>query len=144
MAYSNQADISSQVGGDQNLIPFLDDSQTGTLNTSLLATLITIADAEVDGYIAPVYSTPVSPVPPKLKFCSIIFVCEELYRRRGVPKETNPYTALAERLRDDLREIGSGELNLDVNTERAFAQVSAVTRGTIYGVDGSNSPSNTM
>jgi phage gp36-like protein len=144
MAYSNQADISSQIGGDQNLIPFLDDTQTGAMNTSLLTTLIGIADAEINGYISSVYEVPVSPVPDKLKFCSIVFVCEMLYQRRLTPDEKNPWKRLADTLRDDLRKIGAGELNLDVNVARAFAQAAAVTRGTIYGSAGSNSPANTM
>ncbi len=144
MAYCTFTDLANRLGGMQNLIPFTDDTGTGQLDSNVLDGIISQADSEIDGYIGAVYSTPVSPVVPKLRTCSIVFSCEMLFQRRLAPGEKNLYTDEATRLRDDLRRIGEGELNLDVNAQRAFAQVSAVTRSTIYGADGSNSPANTM
>lgn len=143
MAYCNSTDIISQVG-DNNYIPFLDDDSSGQADTSLMDNIISVADAAINGRIASIYTVPVSPTPPLLRYASIIFTCEMLYRRRLAPREHNPYTKEADALREQLTKIGSGELNLDQTVDRAYEQGAVAGRGTIYGVMGSNILGNSM
>lgn len=143
MAYSTEADIISQVGA-MNIIPFLDDDGDGQPDSGLLTNIISQADASINGRIASIYTVPVSPTIPLLRYASIIFSCEILYRRRMVPGEKNPYTSEADALREQLTKIGNGELPLDQSIPRAFLPGAAITRGTIYGAAGTNLPSNSM
>lgn len=145
MAYSTTADIAAEVG-ENNLIPFLADNGEQTFEdvTGTLEDIISVADASIDGRIANIYTVPVSPTVPLLRYASVIFTCEILYRRRLSPAEKNPYTSEADRLRERLDKIGAGELNLDLNIPRDFSQGALAARSTIYGVQGSNNPFNTM
>lgn len=143
MPYCTEADIISQVG-QNNIIPFLDDDQDGAADSGLLDNIITQASDQVDGFIASVYDTPLSTVSGSVKYATIIFVCEILYRRRLTPQEQNPYREEAKRMREWLTRVSDGELALDVNVPQAFVQGGAASRSTIFGVAGSNQPFNTM
>lgn len=143
MAYSDEADITAEVGA-QNIIPFLDDDGDGLADTGLLANIISLSDSYINGKLASIYTVPISPTPPFLRYCSLILSCERLYRRRMAPTEKNPYTSEADQIREQLTEIGNGELPLDLNVPREFTQGVANVRGTIYGAAGTNNPFNTM
>lgn len=144
MSYCSTEDIISQVGAN-NIIPFLDDEGSGVMNSTLLTQIISVADAAIDGRIANLYTVPVSPVVPILRYASIIFTCEMLYRRRLSPREENPYTAEADRLREYFKQVNTGEIHLDLNVPREFSQGVVNGRVTIYGgVWGSNSQGNSM
>lgn len=143
MPYCVEADISSKLGA-QNMIPFLDDDADGLADDGLLDTIIECSDAEINGYLASIYTVPISPTIPLLKNYSIVFTCEAMYGRRLVPEEKNPWTDRANRAREHLTRVGNGELPLDLTVPREFTQGTAITRGTMFGPDGSNLPSNTQ
>jgi hypothetical protein len=123
MAYCSKEDVLAELNGS-DYIPFLDDQGTGlpTDADAMLQKVIDRESAKIDGRISSIYQTPLSPAPPALRDACALFVCEALYRRRLVPGERNPFTEEAMEMRQRLKLIGNGKLELDQNYPRAFYQ----------------------
>jgi len=126
MAYCNQDDILAEISM-QDLIPFLDDDDSGVLNTQLLNKIIDRESAKIDGRISNIYTVPLVPTPPACRDACTIFTCEALYRRRLTPDEKNPFHMEAEELRERFKLIGNGKLELDLNFPRNYPQGAVVS-----------------
>lgn len=126
--YCSTDDIISELNG-ADLIPFCDDTGSGQMSDALtmLNKIIDRESSKIDGRISSIYQTPLVPTPPALRDACAIFVCEALYRRRLSPSEKNPFTMEAEEMRERLKLIGNGKLELDQNFPRAFYQGVVVT-----------------
>lgn len=120
-AYCTADDVTAEINS-QDLIPFLDDENTGNLNTARLELIINRESAKIDGRLANIYNVPFNPVPPTVRDACTVFVCEALYRRRLTPDEKNPFHMEAEEMRERLKLIGNGKLELDLNFPRNYPQ----------------------
>lgn len=60
-------------------------------------------------------------VPAKVREASLILICHSLYQRRLAPDEKNPFSTLAKFWRDELVQIGHGEMELDGTYKRFFS-----------------------
>jgi phage gp36-like protein len=126
MAYISQPDL-------ENVIPpphfraFLDDTRDGQADAGLLERIMDAASNEVDAYIAPVHSVPLTSASATAKAAAVAFACEMLYTRRMISGDNNPWTARADSWREKLGRIGSGDLPLDVGVEASASFVAAVT-----------------
>lgn len=67
-----------------------------------------------------------------------------LYRRRLVPDEKNNFVEDYKQVMTALDAVNNGEYHLNLTEVRDFSQVQIAGRGTVYGVLGSNVPSNSM
>ena len=123
MGYCSKADVLAELNS-ADYIPFLDDAGTGMPGDAdaQLQSIIDRESAKIDGRISSIYRTPIVPTPPSLRDACAVFVSEALYRRRLVPGERNPFTEEAMDMRERLKLIGNGKLELDQNFPRAFFQ----------------------
>ena len=126
MAYCTQADVITEINGSE-LIAFLDDDGDGQADPGLLDSIIDRESSKIDGRLSSIYQVPFSPVPPAVRDACTIFVAEALYRRRLTPDEKNPFKMEADEMRERLKLIGNGKLELDQNFPRAFYQGVVVT-----------------
>ncbi len=65
MPYASQADLVARFGSDE-LIQLTDRTNAGTIDSSVVTTALTDADAMINGYLAARYAVPVSPTPQLL------------------------------------------------------------------------------
>lgn len=131
MAYTERAKILAYIA-ENDLVAMLDDNRDGLEDTGLLTAIINTVSADVDGRISSIYNVPIAPTPPALSYSTTVLVCEALFKRRLVPTEKNPFAKMADDVRDRLTKIGNGELPLDLNVPRDFAQVAAVTAPVVF------------
>lgn len=125
MNYCSIDDILAEINTDQ-LTAMLDDSNDGNLNTDLLNKIISRESAKIDGRLSTIYPTPFNPIPQVVRDACTVFTCEALWRRRLTPTERNPMTDEANEMRERLKLIGNGDLDLDVNFPRVFQQGAVV------------------
>lgn len=141
MAYTTQSAILSQIQYS-DLIRLTDDSGTGDVDQTVLASVIEAASNLIDSYVGNIYDTPISPVTPSVSAMALDITCYMLYRRRLVPDEKNNFTELFNRRMDFLEKVNSGQMRMDKDDERAFSQVAFNSRPSPYG--GGNSLANSM
>lgn len=136
MAYITRALIETRIPAPV-LLEALDDNGDGAEDPGAFDALVASADAEVDGYLAGLFTVPFgAPTPPKVVAASAAFCCETLYQRRNVPAEKNPFTRLAAWWRDHLQKVGNRELPLDAAQDKAFVPGAVITENT--SVNGSS------
>jgi phage gp36-like protein len=123
MPYITQSDIEVLVPAPM-LIDALDDSKSGALDETLLASLIAAADSQVDSYLCGLFTVPFTTVPAVAKEASLVFACESLYKRRLAPDEKNPFADRARIWRERLQMIGNGELPLST-AQGSYANIGA-------------------
>jgi hypothetical protein len=86
---------------------------------TLLDLLLEDSSQQVDGLIAGRYPNlpfPDGAVPVAAMRAAHDFACEEIYRRRHVLDESNPFKKSADDWRNFLRAVGNGQRQLDANT----------------------------
>lgn len=127
-----------------DLIQLTDDDNTGTLNTDVLNAVIAAADDKINAAIANIYQVPVNPPAPPLTSWSLTITCFMLLRRRLVPDEKNNFYNDYKEVMGMLDRVNRGEYHLNLQEVRDFSQVAFTAQSTIYGVQGSNTPSNSM
>jgi phage gp36-like protein len=82
MSYIVQADLLGQISEPQ-LTQLTDDAGSGVIDDVKVAQAITDAEAEINGYVATRYSTPIAaPVPDLIKKLAIDISVYNLWRRR--------------------------------------------------------------
>lgn len=119
--YVTQTDITGQIPST-DLIAALDDTQSGTLNTSALNSIIGAASAKVDSFLAAVYVLPLNPVPQPVFDAALNIACYMIYRRTKAGKETNPFQEDYTNTMAWLKEIAeSKSVGLDQAQTRAFS-----------------------
>ncbi len=82
MAYAVTADLLQQIS-QAELIQLTDDTLLGQIDESRVARAIADAGAEIDGYLAKVFSVPVSPVPDLVRNLTVAIAIYNLYSRRS-------------------------------------------------------------
>ena len=83
-----------------------------------LAQVISNASTEVDSALESRYSVPFfTPFPALVSQCALVFACEDIYSRREIGPEKNPFTKQAVELRQKLKDIAERKLPLDTTTE---------------------------
>lgn len=124
--YTSRQQITAKLP-DRFLVEALDDDADGEEDSGVLDTIIGIVDAEIDGYLEGRYTLPLNPTPALLGTASLNLVLEQLYFRRGVDPDKNPYRNRASELRARLRRIASGEESLIAGTEKAEPGAISIT-----------------
>lgn len=116
-----------------NLISLTDDAPSqGVVNTTILNTVIANASAEIDSYLANIYTVPFDPVPAAVKSMTVVVTCYRLFRRRLTPDEKNLFYEDYKRVVEFLKLANEGIMHIDQAPKRTFPQGSASTRATIY------------
>lgn len=122
--YTTQQQIEDELGGYVKVAEALDDSGSGdrTAICAVLERVMQRASAAVDGFLAGRYVVPLSPVPALATEAAVIFTCEIIFnRRRQTLDDKNPYTARADILRQELKDIADRKKSLDAKERPAFA-----------------------
>ena len=130
--YCSQADINGEIQ-TADLISLTDDTQTGQVNTTILAQVIANASGEIDRMIGNRYQIPFSIVPPSVNSMAIVISCYRLYRRRLVPDEQNRFFPDYQGIRDFLKRVKKGDEQLDLSIQTAFEQVQFHSRNGLFG-----------
>lgn len=106
MAYCTQSDLTKAYASDV-LVRMTDDTGAGSVVTAVVDWAISVADAEIDAYLAAKYSVPMSPVPARVKDLCVDITWYHLFSRRGLEAERDPdanvlrrYSAAVAFLRD--------------------------------------------
>lgn len=143
MAYTTTSAILGQIQ-NADLIALTDDDGTGDVNQSVLDSVIAAASDVIDAAIGNIYDVPVAnPVSPITSW-ALTITCYMLYRRRLVPDEKNNFNEAYQRVVKLLDMVNDGKYRLNLQESRDFSQVAFTAQSTIYGVQGSNAPSNSM
>ena len=121
-SYCSLSDINTLLDSNQ-LISCTDDFQTGTINTTILNNIISMASNKVDAMISSIYAPFTGNVPAKVKDATIVFCAYVLMQRRLLPNEINPYKSQADYWTDTLTKINAGQLSLDEQFNRGFTPV---------------------
>lgn len=109
-AYISQSDITPGLVEERHLVQLTQDAPgVDTVDTAVLAAVITAAEAEVDGYLGVRYALPLASVPAMVKALAARITVYRLHRRR-------PGT------------IGE---DLQKDYERACAQLDRIAAGTL-------------
>lgn len=126
MSYTTRAAITAKLP-ESFLVEALDDDNDGVEDAGLLDQIITDATVEIDGYLEGRYTLPITPAPALLRTACLTIVLADLYARRGVADEANPWKKPATALRTRLERIAKGEIPLVARVEKADAAVTVVT-----------------
>ena len=120
-AYTSQAQLAGYIS-QQNLISLTDDTNSGSVDTGVLASVIQACSNTVDGLLAATYPVPFTgtPLPTLVTEAATMFACEALYARRLVPGEHNPFKAEADMFRKSLGAIAQNGGGLDNAQPRAY------------------------
>lgn len=84
MAYATVADIALS---EQDLIDLTDDTDSGAVDSAILAKAIDRADRLIDSYLRGRYHTPFDPVPVEIRDMSAALAKYFLFERRQVPPD---------------------------------------------------------
>lgn len=96
----------------------LDDNGDGQPDAGLLDQVIANAAARVEGQLASRYAVPFdAPYPAFVVLATLYFAVEEIYRRREVFGDKNPYAKETADIREQLRKIANRELPLDAGID---------------------------
>jgi len=114
MPYCTQADIERQLDF-QTLVQLADDLGVGSVDSAVVDRAISDADATIDAYCQGRYSTPIDPVPDKVRQVSVDIAIYNLYSRRGdvVPEVRKDRYREAIRF---LERVAAGQISLGAAT----------------------------
>lgn len=114
----------------------LDDDADGDVDDAVFAQLQLDARDSVHAALGGRYTTPFDPiVPAVVRESAKVFAAVQLYTRRGKEPPAS-LVKRADKLRDQLMEIGKGSLELDPNVDPAHPPASIITARSKLG-DGS-------
>jgi len=125
MAYTTREKIESVIPAD-----FLERSfwKEGEEESGVIDTIISIADNEIDGYLAGRYTVPFSaPLPGMVANAALIITCDLIYRRNSVPNEGNPWNQSAKDIREALQAISNGSAILGEVSQSALTSMEDAT-----------------
>lgn len=127
MAYTARPDIEASLP-PQFLDQALDDDGDGSPDDALLDLIIQQVQTEIDGTLGQRFNTPFADPPPSLvRDAARILTLDELYRRRGLAGQQNPWSTRARELRDRLEAIARGEQPLRPGEGQASPSVRTIT-----------------
>ena len=104
MAYVRLSDLAGLVPSEF-LTQALDDTNAGTINDDLFNQIAADVSAVIDGYLGTRFSVPFIPDPVSGLYPPFVFnaakklLAEQLYKRRGVADDKNPWAAECGQLR---------------------------------------------
>ena len=100
----------------------LSDGDGTDIDLAIWTRVEAAAAAAIDGALAGRYSVPFSaPVPSVIQDAALVFCCEIIYQRRGIPTEQNPFAQRARDCRAALAQIAAGDRNLSTTTAKAVS-----------------------
>lgn len=119
MAYFDETDLTRAIGAAM-VLRLLDDDNDGSVDASTLADLIEDADAEVNGYVSPMFSvaTLTANPPSAIRRLAVDVAVQLAYLRRTEflnERGETPWQPRYDRAVKRLREISTGAFRLDVN-----------------------------
>ena len=131
MPYVQLSDLSGLLPSEF-LTQALDDVNAGTIDTALFNQIATDVSAVIDGYLGTRFAVPFVPddngnYPPFVLNAAKKLCAEQLYKRRGVADEKNPWAAECGQLRAMLKAMSLGQAPLDPDLNRKDPSASAIT-----------------
>ena len=133
MAYVRLSDLAGLVPSEF-LTQALDDTNAGTINDDLFNQIAADVSAVIDGYLGTRFSVPFIPDPVSGLYPPFVFnaakklLAEQLYKRRGVADDKNPWAAECGQLRTMMKAMALGEAPLDPEINRQDPTASIVTQ----------------
>jgi phage gp36-like protein len=123
MAYCTQADVQIAVGGERALIELTDQSESATVDVSIVADAIVEAEGYIDGYLHQRFATPLAIVAPEIKGMAKAWAARILRRNnyRGQPIADDQE---AEKIdREWLTKVAEGKIQLSVSPTMAASDI---------------------
>jgi phage gp36-like protein len=114
MPYCTQANILDRID-EATLITLTDEDGDGDVDDDKVAAAIADADATVDAYCQGRYTTPLSPVPPKITQISVDIALYNLYSQSDLDMPEVRKDRHAEAIRF-LEKVAAGTINLGSTT----------------------------
>jgi len=113
--YIAQSDL-DVYSSDAVLVQLTDDAKAGTIDTSKVNECIVAAESEVDSYLSPRYSVPITgTVPETVKEWAVQLTTLRLHQRRlPVPVDI---TELGDEARRQLKLVNDGTITLNIGTD---------------------------
>ena len=137
MPYVQLSDLAGSIPSEF-LTQALDDNRDGTIDEPVFDGIVADVGNQIDGYIGLRYAIPLVPnltlypntygYPPVLTNAARVFTLEQLYKRRGVTDEKNPWAAQAGQTRTLLKAISLGQSPLAPELSRKDPTASIVTQ----------------
>jgi phage gp36-like protein len=125
--YVQQSDLTGMLPPDF-LTQALDDTGDGSQVAATFAQIATDIGTAIDGYLGVRFALPLAePYPAVVTNAAKVFLCEQLYLRRGLAGSKNPYATQADGLRAILKSISLGETPLSPEINRQDPSASVVT-----------------
>lgn len=128
--YITLSEVKAKLPADL-VLEALDDNADGQIDSPVWDSIAEAACNEVDASVGQRYTTPFAALPDTpvlIRTAALLFVCEMLYLRRGKgDKDTNPFLARADAMRQKLDLVADGKQPLTPTTERPRQSVSVIT-----------------
>jgi len=124
MRYADLNDILQRIDGDA-LIQLTDDTDTGAVDTAVVAGALDEASALIDGYVGSRYRLPLAGEHAILRrFCAELAVCSLYDRRQGRPEQWQERCKTAHRF---LEQVAQGKIRLGVDDPAGTGPSDVVT-----------------
>jgi phage gp36-like protein len=132
MAYAQLADLAGLVPAEF-LTQALDDVNAGVIDDSLFAQIQTDVQDAIDAILGTRFPVPFVPdnngnLPAFVFNAAKKFTAEQLYKRRGIADDKNPWTHECDNLRALMKAMALGQAPLDPSLNRKDPSVSVVTQ----------------
>lgn len=117
--YANLNSLASDIPL-RTIASMLDDDKDGVADPGVVEDTLQKVDDEIDGYLAPRYSTPLAaPLPAVVREAARNFLAEALFKRRGLASPKLSWVISANASRAKLQAIKERAADLDVATPPA-------------------------
>ena len=132
MAYAQLSDLAGLVPSEF-LTQALDDVNAGVIDDTLFAQIQTDVQNAIDAILGTRFSVPFVPdsngnLPAFVFNAAKKLTAEQLYKRRGVADEKNPWTKECDNLRALMKAMALGQAPLDPDINRKDPSASVVTQ----------------
>ena len=133
MAYFQLSDLAGIIPSEF-LTQALDDTNSGQINQALFNQIAQDVSDVIDGYLGtrfavPFQTNPVTGLYPPFVFNAAKKLCaEQLYKRRGITDDKNPWSAECSQLRTMMKAMALGDAPLDPSINREDPTASIITQ----------------
>ena len=129
--YVQQSDLSGLIPAEF-FTQALDDVNAGVTDNAIFTQIATDASGVIDGLLGTRVSVPFQPdengaYPPFVFNACKKLVAEQLYKRRGVTDDKNPFTKECDMLRDLMNKMALGTVPIDPSIQRKDPSASIIT-----------------
>ena len=129
--YVQQSDLSGLIPAEF-FTQALDDTNSGSIDSALFNQIATDASGVIDGILGTRVSVPFQSdgngnYPPFVFNAAKKFVAEQLYKRRGVADDKNPWASECQQIRSLMNKMALGLAPIDPSIQRKDPSASVIT-----------------